>query len=163
MFFCKFKDVVYYIFCNLVNGKGFSWSGLAIGKDCDYSVVEQAREEVFDGILIEILAIFVFVEGIVKFEVSVLDVFCYAVYFVFWLVDYNFRITCTDRINFSTLIFLIKEWSLTNTNTYTHFRRRHVIKSRTNLTFMFLNQNIKIDIGFISAHFFILFSSSYFH
>lgn len=109
------KEIIYVVVLHAAHGVGFSRAGLSVREardDCWR--VEDRRENVLQGILIEILRGFGFGERVVKEEIMVFNVFRDAVDSQASFVHANDWIVRGDTIDFARFFFGWEERALPN-------------------------------------------------
>lgn len=151
MIFSNFKNVINSIFRNLINSESFTWTSLPICKASYNTIGKKTRQYISDWELVHILRVFIFVESIIKCEIGVFYKLGNPINFIHRLMNNNFRVASTYSVDFTTLILLIKKRPFPNTNADAHGLGTHMIKCSSNLIFLFINENVKINVCFISS------------
>ena len=85
-------------------------------------------------------------KSIVKYELLILYVFCYAVHFDLWLMNSDIRICAGNTVDFSLFHLFLKQGSLSNTNADTGFFTANVWYCRLHLLSFLLDHDIEFDV-----------------
>lgn len=133
---------------NAIHCVRLTWSGLTVGKDGYYSLIENQVEDGSYLIEIELFIWFVLAERIIKFELRVFNCFGDAVYFVLAVVDVYFWVSNRDYIDLSVRKLLLEYGPLFEAHTDFHLIGKDVLLLTWQFFLFMLYHGLEIHIYF---------------
>jgi hypothetical protein len=149
----NFEDIVDGVLRDWGDRKSFAWASLSVSEASDDASIKQTGQKIADRVLIHILAVFILVESVVEFKVCVVDILGDAVHFELRLVHHDLRVTRANCVDFSGLVFLVEQGSLSDANANVHCGRAHVVQGSADLCFVLVHQHVEVGVCVVAAHF----------
>ena len=141
-----FKKIFYCNALNAVHGVGLARASLTIGKDRYYTLIENQVKDRTHLVEVELFIALPFAEGIVKFELCVLDRLRHAIHFVLAVVDEDLGIHYRNDINLALSKLLMEYWTLLEANANLHLIGERVRLLSRQPIFFSLDHRLEINI-----------------